>query len=186
MAFVGPITGLAVSFLALLYGLELTTTIDSTTAQYLPSLSVGFLSQSSLGGTIVDLVLGGGDGILLNQEAATQIPLHPVAVGGFLGLIIHALDLLPIGSTDGGRMSQAILGRVWHLTFSSLVFFVLFVGSFIADDQGILLGYIFLYSFTQRDMEVPCRNEVDKANVPRLIAAVASWLIAALILIPLR
>eukprot|EP00970_Alexandrium_tamarense_P017057 scaffold8103_cov166-Alexandrium_tamarense.AAC.3 len=186
LAFVGPITGLAVSFLALLYGLELTTTIDSTTAQYLPSLSVGFLSQSSLGGTIVDLVLGGGDGILLNQEAATQIPLHPVAVGGFLGLIIHALDLLPIGSTDGGRMSQAILGRVWHLTFSSLVFFVLFVGSFIADDQGILLGYIFLYSFTQRDMEVPCRNEVDKANVPRVIAAVASWLIAALILIPLR
>ena len=65
----GPITGLSVSFVALLVGLQLTTTIDPATAQLLPSLPVGYLMQSTLGGTIVDLVLGGGDGILLNQDA---------------------------------------------------------------------------------------------------------------------
>lgn len=54
----------------------------------------------------MDMILGGGDGILINQEAATQIPLHPIAIAGFVGMIINALDLLPIGSTDGGRMSQ--------------------------------------------------------------------------------
>jgi membrane-associated protease RseP (regulator of RpoE activity) len=186
LAAAGPITGLAVSFLALLLGLQLTTTVDSSTAQLLPSLSVGFLCQSSLGGTLVDTILGGGDGILINQEVGTQVPLHPVAIAGFLGMLINALDLLPIGSTDGGRMSQAALGRVWHLTFSSVVFFVLFFATFVSDAQDIFLGYLFLSSFTQRDLEIPCRNEVDKVELPRVIAAVISWGIAALVLVPLR
>ncbi|KAL9181292.1 hypothetical protein ACHAXT_010097 [Thalassiosira profunda] len=184
IAFVGPVAGLSVSFVALLVGLQLTTTVDPSAAQVLPSLPVGFLTQSTLGGTIVDLVLGGGDGILLNQDAATQVPLHPVAIGGFLGMIIHALDLVPVGSTDGGRMSQAVLGRVWHLTFSSLLFFGLFVTSFFSD-SSILLGFLFIYSFTQRDMEIPCRNEIDKVELPRAVAALVSWLLAALILVPL-
>lgn len=187
IAFVGPITGLSVSFLALLVGLQLTSQVDPETALLLPSLSVGYLTQSTLAGTIVDLVLGGGDGILLQQDAATQVPLHPVAIGGFLGLIIHALDLVPVGSTDGGRMSQAVLGRVWHLTFSSLVFLALFVASFTAaSDSSLLLGFLLVYSFTQRDSEVPCRNEIDKAELPRAVAALVSWLLAALILVPLR
>lgn len=185
IAFVGPIAGLSVSFLALLLGLQLTTTVDPETAQLLPSLPVGYLTQSTLGGTIVDLVLGGGEGILLNQDAATQVPLHPVAVGGFVGLIIHALDLVPVGSTDGGRMSQAVLGRVWHLTFSGLVYAVMFISSFTMDNS-VLLGFLFVYSITQRDMEVPCRNEVDKVELPRAVAALVSWLLAALILVPLR
>mmetsp|Transcript_19613 Transcript_19613/g.41225 ORF Transcript_19613/g.41225 Transcript_19613/m.41225 type:complete len:84 (+) Transcript_19613:469-720(+) len=83
-------------------------------------------------------------------------------------------------------MSQAIFGRVWHLTFSSLVFLVLFISSFVSDSQGILLGYLFIYSFTQRDMEIPCRNEIDKVELPRAIAALVSWLVAVLILVPLR
>jgi hypothetical protein len=184
-AFAGPVTGLTVSFIALLLGLQLTTEVDQATAQLLPSLPVGFITQSTLGGTIVDLLLGGGDGILLNQDPSTQIPLHPIAVGGFLGIIIHAFDLVPIGSTDGGRMSQAVLGRVWHLTFSSLVFTVLFLSSLFNDGFNLLLGFLFIYSFTQRDMEIPCRNEVDRVELPRAVAAVVSWILAALILCPL-
>ena len=182
----GPITGLAISFVALLFGLQLTTTVDPSTAQLLPSLPVGFLCQSSLGGTLVDLILGGGDGILINQEAATQIPLHPIAIAGFIGMLINSLDLLPIGSSDGGRMSQALLGRVWHLTFSSAIFFLIFVATFVSDSQDIFLGYLFLSSFTQRDLEIPCRNEIDKVELPRVAVAVVSWVIVALVLVPLR
>ena len=187
IAFVGPLSGLFISFLALIVGLQLTSQVDPDTAKLLPSLSVGYLAQSALAGTIVDLVLGGGDGILLNQDVTTQVPLHPVAIGGFIGLIIHALDLVPLGSTDGGRMSQAVLGRIWHLTFSSLVFLSLFIASFTsASDSGILLGFLLIYSFTQRDSEIPCRNEIDKVELPRAVAALVAWLLAALILVPLR
>lgn len=184
-AFAGPVTGLTVSFIALLFGLQLTTEVDQSVAQLLPSLPVGFITQSTLGGTIVDLLLGGGDGILINQDPSTQIPLHPVAIGGFIGMIIHAFDLVPIGSTDGGRMSQAVLGRVWHLTFSSLVFTVLFLSSLFNDGFNLLLGFLFIYSFTQRDMEIPCRNEIDRVDTGRAVAAFVSWILAALILCPL-
>jgi len=156
IAFVGPFVGLTFSFMALYYGLQLTSAVDSSTAQLFPSLPVGFLAQSALGGTIVDTVLGGGDGIILNQDPTTQVPLHPIAVAGFLGMIVHALDLVPVGSTDGGRMSQAVLGRVWHLTFSSIVFFSILVATFTTDSDA-LLGFLFIYSFTQRDLEIPCR-----------------------------
>jgi len=184
-AFAGPVTGLTVSFIALLFGLQLTTEVDQSVAQLLPSLPVGFITQSTLGGTIVDLLLGGGDGILINQDPSTQIPLHPIAIGGFLGMIIHAFDLVPIGSTDGGRMSQAVLGRVWHLTFSSLVFTVLFLTSLFSDGFNLLLGFLFIYSFTQRDMEIPCKNEIDRVELPRAVAAFVSWVLVALILCPL-
>ena len=39
------------------------------------------------------------------------------------------------------------------------------------SDSTILLGYLFIYNFTQRDMEIPCRNEVDKVELPRAVAA---------------
>ena len=84
---------------------------------------------------------------MLNQNTTTQVPIHLVAIGEFIGLIINALDLVPIGSTGGRRMSQAILGRVWHLTFSSFIFLVLCVASFTLD-SNILLGFLFIYSFT--------------------------------------
>jgi hypothetical protein len=35
-------------------------------------------------------------------------------------------------------------------------------------------------------MEIPCRNEVDKVELPRAVAALSTWLLAALILVPLR
>ena len=108
---------------------------------------------------------------MLNQDSATQIPLHPIAIGGFLGLIIHALDLVPVGSTDGGRISQAILGRVWHLTFSSLVFSSHCLSHHLRRIVPYCLG---IYSFTV------LRNEIWKSRV------LSTWLIAALILVPLR
>ena len=127
IAFVGPITGLSVSFVALLVGLQLTTTVDQPTAQLLPCLPVGFLMQSTLGGTIVDLILGGGDGLLLNQDAAVLIPLHPVAIAGFLGLIIHALDFVPIGSTDGAFYHKFSLMSCVVILTGAFLFYPAFV-----------------------------------------------------------
>jgi membrane-associated protease RseP (regulator of RpoE activity) len=62
------------------------------------------LRQSSLGGGIINGILGNGvlnvpEGALGTQAVAGMtIPLHPVAVAGYLGLIVNALNVLPIGS----------------------------------------------------------------------------------------
>jgi membrane-associated protease RseP (regulator of RpoE activity) len=38
------------------------------------------------------------------------ISLHPLAVIGFVTFLVNALQLLPIGRLDGGRVATAVLG----------------------------------------------------------------------------
>lgn len=96
-ALAGPAAGIIVSLGLLLGGLQLTQSLDSTSLTYFPNLKVDFLRASSLGGGIVDGVLG-GDIFALGDESTTALSLHPFTIAGFVGLMVNALALLPIGS----------------------------------------------------------------------------------------
>ena len=63
------------------------------------------LIQSSLllGGIATALPPG-----LCNELA---VVLHPLAVVGFVGALVNALQLIPIGRLDGGRVCLAVLGQ---------------------------------------------------------------------------
>lgn len=104
----GPLTGMIASLLAVLIGLQLTVSADPGS---LPALPLEILRQSSLGGGLVDAILGNGalsvpEGALGTRAVATMtIPLHPVAVAGYIGLIVNALNVLPIGSKCASRLS---------------------------------------------------------------------------------
>jgi hypothetical protein len=138
------------------------------------------------GGEAVDYFLGSGDGLILSQDPLTPVPLHPFAIAGFVGLVINALDSIPIGSTDGGRLSQSLLGRTGHLVFSSLIFTGLFIYTFFSGHRDLFVTYLILNSFAEKDTEVPCRNEVDGTiGLPQAIGSLLLWVMAALILTPL-
>ena len=101
-AIAGPLTGVAVSIILLFYGLALTATMDAATYATLPGLPLEFLRSSSLGGGIIDAVI---PGLLSIPEASSagvaesiNIPLHPLAVAGYFGLLTNAVSLLPVGS----------------------------------------------------------------------------------------
>ncbi len=49
-------------------------------------------------------VLGGA------LEQGHQLALHPLAFAGWLGLLVTALNLLPIGQLDGGHIADAMFG----------------------------------------------------------------------------
>ena len=135
---------------------------------------------------MIDYFLGGGDGLILSQDPSTPVPLHPLALGGFAGLLINALDSVPIGSTDGGRLSQSLLGRTGHLVFSSLIFTGLFLYTIFSGHRDLFVTYLIINSFAEKDTEVPCRNEVDgKIGYPQAVASLILWSLAALILTPL-
>ena len=184
-AFAGPVTGMGVAFAFLVWGLQLTVTMDQEAAKYLPSVPVGFLKLSSLGGTLVDQIVGGGAGIMLQEDPTTMISLHPFAIAGFTGMIINALDLIPIGSTDGARLSQAVLGRVGQTVVGGFAYIILLGALVFLDQRDVFLSYCLVNSIVQRDLEVPCKNEVDRAGVGRAAAAIAAYFVAALVLVPL-
>lgn len=97
----GPIAGISASILAIVIGSQLTLGSDPS---LFPALPLEILRQSTLGGSIINEILGNGAlsvpaGALGSPAvAAMTISLHPVAIAGYISLIVNALSLLPVGS----------------------------------------------------------------------------------------
>jgi membrane-associated protease RseP (regulator of RpoE activity) len=94
----GPIAGFVVAFVAVWVGLE-----NSTVAQTPAESQVWLGSPLLFSGLAAWLVGLPGEGFYL--------ALHPVAVAGWFGLFVTALNLLPIGQLDGGHITYALFGR---------------------------------------------------------------------------
>jgi membrane-associated protease RseP (regulator of RpoE activity) len=118
----------------------------------LPVLVVGLkLSR------IVSLPPGAGDGLQLGEPLRFKLVcwlilgplgpndtvfLHPVAFAGWLGLLITALNLLPVGQLDGGHVIYALFPN-WHRRISIGCLFMLAVFG-VLTWQGWLLWAVVL------------------------------------------
>ncbi len=71
-----------------------------------------------------------------------QVIMNPVAFAGWLGLLITALNLLPVGQLDGGHVMYALFPR-WHRRIS-ITFIILLVVFGILTWQGWLLWAVIL------------------------------------------
>ena len=100
----GPLTGMLASLGVLYVGLQLTVQSDPQAAALFPALPLEILRQSSLGGGVIESVLGQGTLTIPGGAAGSQavstinIALHPVAVAGYMSIFVNALSALPIGS----------------------------------------------------------------------------------------
>jgi membrane-associated protease RseP (regulator of RpoE activity) len=56
--------------------------------------------------------------------------LHPAGFAGWVGLLVTALNLMPIGQLDGGHISYAVLGRRARLLSRLMIVFLLLMGLF--------------------------------------------------------
>ncbi len=94
----GPLLSFLLAFPALVYGLRLSKVIPN-----LPS-SDGYLLGEPLLMKIIGAVW------FKNVGADSALVLHPVAFAGWVGLLVTALNLFPLGQLDGGHISYAIFG----------------------------------------------------------------------------
>lgn len=129
-------------------------------------------------GTLARIFLG--DGL---QQAIVAI--HPLTILGWLGLVITALNLLPAGCLDGGRIIQAIYGRktARRTTIATLV--VLGLVALFNPANPIPLYWALIIIFLQREAERPSLNELLEPNDTRAILGLVALFLMLVTLIPL-
>jgi len=188
-AIAGPLCGIIASLSALYFGLEMTVFTDAASYAKFPALPLQVLRQSSLGGGIVEGVLGQGalsvpDAALGSQAIANiNIPLHPLAIAGYIGLIINSLSLLPIGTTDGGRIALTLFGRGLKLVIGQVFLLLMFILGLSGSD--LFLFYFSFIVFFQNGNEIPAKNEYDEISYARVLLATGMGVVTLLSLIPM-
>ena len=97
-AVAGPLLGMASSILLLYVGLALTPNTKEA-LPFLPLVPISLLKMSTLASGLVDSVLGSGfvEGFQSESEGKL-VPLSPLAIAGFYGMIVNALSMIPFGS----------------------------------------------------------------------------------------
>jgi Peptidase family M50 len=169
VAFAGPAAGGLYSLVLLIAGLV----VSSPDSLFkIPSL---FFQGSILVGTLARAVLGDS----LHQNV---VGVSPLMVIGWLGLVITALNLMPAGQLDGGRMVQAVYGR--KVAGRTTVVTLLFLGlASLVNPLALYWAAIIL--ILQRDLERPSLNELTEPDDARAALVLVALFLMIAVLIPL-
>jgi membrane-associated protease RseP (regulator of RpoE activity) len=169
IAVAGPVAGGVVSLLMLLTGLILS---HPGSMYQVPSQ---FFQGSILVGALSKVVLGSA----VNQ---TLVDVHPLTIIGWLGLVITAINLMPAGQLDGGRVVQAIYGRKTAGRTTLATTIVLAIAS-LANPLALYWAVVIL--FLQRDLERPSMNELTEPNDARAALGLLALFLMIATLLPL-
>jgi membrane-associated protease RseP (regulator of RpoE activity) len=176
ISIVRVLSGFIISLPLLILGLS-----QSTVVPFDPKIS-GFLNFESLNPSfsflltvLSKLILGAG----LTSEHA--INLHPVAIAGYLGLIITAFNLIPIGQLDGGHIVHAMLGQKTSLIIGQVARFLILILGLIHSE--FLIFALLLFFFPLQDE--PALNDVSELNNIRDIIGLSTLGLLLLIILPM-
>ncbi len=97
----GPLTGFILSVPALVYGLSLSKAV--------PPIARGEAFVYVFGEPLILKIFSAI--IFKNIAPDYSIYLHPIAFAGWVGILVTALNLFPVGQLDGGHISYALLGK---------------------------------------------------------------------------
>ena len=171
ISFAGPAVGGIVALLMLVVGLALS---HEGSAFQVP---VQFFQGSILVGSLARVFLGA-------SLQGNLVDVHPLTIIGWLGLVVTALNLMPAGQLDGGRVVQAIYGRktARRTTIATLV--VLGIVALVNPGNPIVLYWAIVILFLQRGLERPTLNELTELNDTRAILGLLALFLMVATLIP--
>ena len=167
----GPIAGLLVAIPVVVLGLAKSKFVD---------IPVGGVDETGLlfGDSILFWAISK---IVLGQTPEGQcIMLHPIGFAGWVGLLVTALNLMPIGQLDGGHIAYAVFGRRQRYVARGFLLVLIFMGVVFYPGWliwAILLVLIGIDHPPVMDGEVPLDRK-------RVIVGAMAFLIFILTFIP--
>ena len=169
IALAGPAFGGITSLLLLVVGLLLS---HPGSLFQLPNQ---FFQGSILVGSLARVVLG-------SALHSPVVNIHPLVIIGWLGLVITALNLMPAGQLDGGRIVQAIYGRktAGRTTFATIVLLAI-----VSLGNPLAMYWAILILFLQRDLERPSLNEITEPDDARAALCLLALFLMIATLLPL-
>ncbi|CAM0878595.1 unnamed protein product [Alopecurus aequalis] len=170
VAAAGPIAGYTLGFALLLLGFTLP-----------PSDGLGIIidpavfHQSFLLGGLAKLILGD----VLKE--GTQLSINPLVLWAWAGLLINAINSIPAGELDGGRIAFAMWGRKVSSRLSSLTIGLLGLSSLFSD---VAFYFVVLIFFLQRGPVAPLSEEITEPDNTYIGLGVAILFLALLVCLP--
>lgn len=132
VAAAGPLAGLVLAIPAVILGLTLSRVSPEESGGGLAlgsSLLLSFLSQVTLG--------------ILPDEA--NIVIHPIGFAGWIGLLVTAMNLLPVGQLDGGHIVYALFGERYLWVSRAALLGILLLGVLRWWDGWLVWGALLLF-----------------------------------------
>ena len=165
----GPIAGFVVAVPMLILGLYL----SSVT----PSIGMGGINFGS------SLILKFCSKLVLGVDPSSphiNIHLHPIAFAGWIGMLVTALNLMPVGQLDGGHIIYAITpGK--HSAIGKFIFVGLFPLGYFWSGWFFWAAMIALMGFKT----APLKEDVEKVELTHIVLGAISMAIFVLTFIPI-
>lgn len=170
----GPVAGLVTTLPLLLWGLAHSQVVPENPDANLLSFTALDPKRSTLLVLLSKLVLGSA----ITADSAIQ--LHPVAVAGYLGLVVTALNLMPVGQLDGGHVVHAIFGQRTAVLIGHVTRFLVLILAMIKRE-------FFLWAIVLLFMPVydePALNDVSELDNWRDLAGLLAISLLLMIILP--
>ena len=107
---------------------------------------------------------------------------HPVALAGWVGFFVTALNLFPVGQLDGGRIAYALFGR-WHRTVGIVTFVSLLALGAITNSVNWFVWAALLF-FLIGFHHSPPLDDVTPLSPARRLVGVACLILLVLLIPP--
>ena len=174
IAIAGPLGGFVITVIVLLWGLSLSDVVPLTDKSGILSFQSVDPRFSFLFSVFSKIMLGS------MLSAGKAIALHPLAVAGYLGLLITAVNLMPVGQLDGGHIVHAMFGQRTGIIVGQLARLLILIMAFIHPE--FLFFAIFLLLMPASDR--PALNNVTELDDKRDFLGLLSLALLIAILLP--
>lgn len=171
----GPIAGFVATLPLLIWGLAHSDIVSLTEKTQLLNPDALNPKYSILLALLSKLALGS------QLTAKSALDLHPVAVAGFLGLIVTALNLMPVGQLDGGHIVHAMFGQRTAIVIGQVARILLLLLSLVRE-EFLMWAIILLFMPL---IDEPALNDVTELDNKRDIGGLLAMALLIVIILPL-